>query len=693
MKVGINLLTVGGENMVDQFFTQKQFDLLYGDTKDLVFFSIQREGTFQYLYVNPSARLVFKENPIHSSLHKMVSASHASEIQTHYEQAIREKKPISFQDFFLFSDVELVNETIVQPIVYNGSNYILATTKEVSMQKEIEEKYLFMQSLLSMTIDPTIVVTNEGKIFDMNPKFEDIFGCYLKEWRGKHYLNLPIVPNEEKQSVEQYFESNLIGQGKSSVLVKRLKSSGDLGTFLVSYSPIKKDGEVVAMYILLQEVSDEVELKESLRNTRHILESYKRAISTAAIVVMTNVEGAIEYVNDLFVEISGFKRLDIIGQQFDTLNTSRQSGEFLEEIWKKLIEDKIWRGELRNQKKYGSYYWVDTTIIPLFNEFEEMENILVIQFDITDKKSVITELRKIEKTFNLITENTNDLIVITNEDGMVLYTSPSHEKLLGLEKEQMLGQYFTEMIAPEDQFNWNYDLINRVNSGEEIRLELRLRCKNNELIWMETSIIAVEDMEREHVHQHVIVSREISERKKLEERLRFMAYHDNLTQLPNRSFLLKEFPELVKKADSQNSSIAVLYLDGDDFKSVNDDFGHDIGDEFIRHFGAAILASVRAEDLVARIGGDEFVILINNMSREPQERKAHVKYIIDRIRNSLIHGWKIRDTSFAPTASIGIAFYPEHGTTIDSLLEKADIALYEVKRLGKNQVIVFNENL
>jgi PAS domain S-box-containing protein len=617
--------------MAEHFFTQKQFDLLYGDTKDLVFFLIQREDTFQYLYVNPSAMLIFKESPIQSTLRKMVSTSHVEEIQNHYEQAIRNKKPTLYQDFFLFSDVELVNETTVQPIVYNGSNYILATTKEVSVQKEIEEKYLFMQSLLSMTIDPTIVVTNEGKIFDMNPKFEEIFGCYLKEWRGKHYLNLPIVPNEEKPSVEQYFELNLKGQGKSSVLVNRMKSSGDLGTFLVSYSPINKDGEVVAMYILLQEVSDEVEIKESLRNTRHVLESYKRAISTAAIVVMTNTQGAIEYVNDLFVEISGFSRSEIVGQPFDTLNNSRQSDEFLGELWSTINKDKIWRGEIRNQTKYGSYYWGDTTIIPLFNEFEEIENILVIQFDITDKKSVMTELRNIEKTFKLITENTNDLIVITNEDGVVLYTSPSHEKLLGFEKEQMLGRFYSEMVAPEDQFNWNDDLINRVNSGEEMRLELRLRCQNNDLVWTETSIIAVKDMDREHVYQHVIVSREISERKKLEERLRFMAYHDNLTHLPNRSFLLKEFPKISKLADSHNSSIAVLYLDGDDFKSVNDDFGHDIGDEFIRHFGAAILASVRAEDLVARIGGDEFVILINNISRDPIEKEALAKYIIDRI--------------------------------------------------------------
>ncbi|MET0786919.1 MAG: PAS domain S-box protein [Paenisporosarcina sp.] len=673
------------------FFSKTQFDLLYGKSKDLVFFLVKEDQSFRYIFVNPSARLIFKECPTDHYIDEMVSPEHLNDIHSNYMNAIETQDETTYQDFFLFSDVQLVNETTVKPIVFDGKQYILAITREVSVEKEIEEKYAFMQSLLTMTVDPTIVVTSEGKIFDMNPKFEEVFGYTLKEWRGKHYLNLPLVPSDERNSVENKVESNLEGNSKSSVLVKRLKASGDIGTFLVSYSPIRKDGQVIAMYILLQEVSDELELKESLRNTRNNLESYKRAISSAAMVIMVSPNGEIEYVNELFVQITGYKREEIIGKSFDFLNTNRQSSDFLNKLWNNVLTEKIWRGELMNQTKFGSVYWGDTTIIPLFNDQDELENILVFQFDITDKKSVMTELRNIEKTFKLITENTNDLIVITNEDGVVLYTSPSHEKLLHFEKEQMLGRFYVDMVADEDQYKWNAELLQRLNSGEEMRFEMRLKRTNGELLWTETSIIAVKDIEREKVFQHVIVSREISERKKLEERLRFMAYHDNLTQLPNRSFLLKEFPDLVKKVDLQDSSIAVLYLDGDDFKSVNDDFGHDIGDEFIRHFGVAVQASVRVEDLVARIGGDEFVILINNVSKNPEERESQITCIIDRIQTSLKEGWKIKNTSFTPTSSIGIAFYPEHGSTIDELLEKADVALYEVKRLGKNQYLIFDE--
>lgn len=674
---------------MEHFFTQAQFDLLYEDTPDLVFFLIQKEHSFEYIYINQSARLIFKKDPIHSSLHDMVSSTHTKEIYDNYLQAIQDNKVVTFQDFFLFSDVELVNETTVKPIRTEHGIYILAITKEVSNQKEIEEKYIFMQSLLNMTVDPTIVVTTDGKIFDMNPKFEEIFGYYLKEWRGKHYLNLPIVPLKERNQVEHHFETNLQGIGKSSVLVKRNKSTGDEGTFLVSYSPIKKHGVTIAMYILLQEVTDEVELKESLRNTRHVLESYKRAISKAAMVLMTDRSGIIVYANDLFEEITGFLNREMIGKHISTLHVDHYNDINLKRLWRDVMKDKMWRGELRNQASNGTFYWGDTTIIPLYNELQDVDNVLIIQFDITEKKNVMIDLQSIERTFNLITENTNDLISITDENGCILYTSPSHARILGFSNEEMGNKRFSELLVKEYRDLWESDISKRVNEQEEIRLELQYCRKNEEKLWTETSIMAVKDRERPGELQHVIVSREITERKKLEQHLSFMAYHDSLTNLPNRGYLLKEFPRFVSNAESNGSTIGILFLDGDDFKSVNDSFGHDVGDEFIRMFGRALLASVRPDDLVSRIGGDEFVILLTHLSNEPQMRNEEINLIIKNIQTTLLKGWSIKENVFTPTTSIGISFFPDHGSTIDELMEKADIALYQVKRMGKNQYLIY----
>ena len=122
-------------------------------------------------------------------------------------------------------------------------------------------------------------------------------------------------------------------------------------------------------------------------------------------VIMINPNGQIDYVNELFVDVTGYKRDEIIGKPFQTLNTNRQGSDFLNTLQDSLLSEKIWRGEMRNQTKFGSVYWGDTTVIPLFNEHNELENILVFQFDITDKKSVMTDTESkndIEIRFHLI---------------------------------------------------------------------------------------------------------------------------------------------------------------------------------------------------------------------------------------------------------------------------------------------------
>lgn len=678
-------------NKMKHFLTQTQFELLYEDATESVFFLIQKEHSFEYLYINKKARLIFTENPINKNLHDMVAPSLLDEINKNYLKAIRENRKITFQDFFLFSNVELVNETTVQPIQTEFGTYILATTREVSKQKEKEEKFLYMESLLNMTAHSTVTVTNEGKIFDMNAKFEELFGYKLNDWQGKDYLDLNFIPPNQQGLSENDFETNFSEVKESSTLVKRIKTNGEEGTFLVSYSPIKNDDETVAMYILLQEVTDKVELKTRLSNTQHILQNYKKAISKAAMVVMVNRKGIIDYTNDLFENITGYEKNEIVGKHITFLHNDLYNDVKLRTMWKAVLKNQIWHGELRNCRKDGTFYWMDTKAIPLFNEWDQIETVIIIQFDITEKKKIMIELESIEKTFKLITENTNDLIAITDEKGKVLYTSPSHELILGYSNETLMNRQLSDILSSDFRDIWQNDVLKRVKEDEETRLELQYMHNNNNKLWTETSIVAVQNDDRPGKFQHIIVSREITERKKLEEHLRFMAYHDSLTQLPNRSHLLKEFPKLISQKDIKNSSIAVLFLDGDDFKSVNDSYGHDIGDEFLTMFGKTLLTSVREHDLVARVGGDEFVILITQLPNDPIERMTDIEKIISRIRCSLHEGWAIEEIKFNPTTSIGISLYPDHGNSLDELLEKADDALYQVKRLGKNQHLIFSE--
>lgn len=676
---------------MEQFFTKEHFDALYGLTDDYVFFLKRVEGSYEYLYLNEHTKDVFLKSPIGQRMDECLTPEHAKPIYESYELAVSERKVVTYRDFYLFSDYERMNETTVTPIFRNDEIFILAITKEISRQKEIEEKYLFFQSLLTVSVDPTVVIRRDGTIFDMNHKFQKLFGLPVEKYKGTPYLDLPIHMKEDEQRTLQNFKMAWEGKGLSSILLKRKKADGQIGSFLTSISPICNENEVIALFILFQEITEELKLKEDLESTLNILEGYKKGISTAAIVAITDHTGKIQHVNDLYVETSSYPEFELIGTLYDVFDPNQHPYPFYQSIREKVLSGDIWTGELKHRKSNGDIYSVDATVIPLSDREGAVEQFLVIEFDITDKKNVLTNLRNIEKTFNLITENSNDLIAITDEYGFVLYTSPSHEKRLGLEKEEMLGRFYTDLFSEESRRKWMDDSVLKLGCGDNVTDEFELICKKGDSFWTETFVTPVKDMENSKVFQHVFMSREITERKKMEETLRYMAYHDGLTNLPNRSYLLKEFPVLCSKAVEEGTAIALLYLDGDDFKLINDTFGHEVGDEFIRQFGLALNRSLRSEDLVSRIGGDEFVILLTGLPVNLREREKGTKLIIDRMKYMLTEGWSINGVHFSPTASIGVAYYPEHGSSLDELMDKGDQALYEAKKFGKDEFFIYQD--
>ncbi len=226
------------------------------------------------------------------------------------------------------------------------------------------------------------------------------------------------------------------------------------------------------------------------------------------------------------------------------------------------------------------------------------------------------------------------MIVITNEDGIIIYASPSYRIFLGYENVDLQGQFYSDIVDEESKMAWQ-TFLNNYSGLTDTQFELLLKAKDGTPVWTEGNVTVVHDPEREKVSQIMMVSREITHRKERENDLLYLAYHDTLTQLPNRRYLLKEFPKLLAEAQETANCLAMLYIDGDDFKDVNDHYGHDTGDDFIRKFGQVLVNSVRSHDLVIRIGGDEFIVILTGLTRDSEKRKAQMMHIIQRIREEL----------------------------------------------------------
>lgn len=182
------------------------------------------------------------------------------------------------------------------------------------------------------------------------------------------------------------------------------------------------------------------------------------------------------------------------------------------------------------------------------------------------------------------------------------------------------------------------------------------------------------------------VTRDITERMKREDELRFMAFHDTLTELPNRRLFEEKFHQAVSMAKRYEQPFALLFMDCDQFKAINDTLGHVVGDELLSGFAKRLKNCVREADTIARLGGDEFIVLLSNISNFQE-----VQDIAQRIITSLCKPWMIREHAIQISVSIGISLYPHDGETLDELLHNADQAMYAAKSSGKNRFHFYSE--
>jgi len=665
----------------DDFFNQ----LFIGN--DFVFLMKKVEEDFQYIRLNHAARELLSLEAIGKMVSAVTSKRNFSIIQKNYLHAIEEHNQVDYVDYAYVQSEVRKYETTVRPLHFNKEDYVLAITKEIHYDRSIEDKFLFMRSMFDHAFFSTVVLSAEGMIYEVNSSFMENFQLDNETVKQKMFIDLPIVPKEEVQQIKMCLQKAARGENVDEKFVKLLTLDQQERMYLLSLSPVMQEDNSFAIFLIMQDFTQFTLQKAELRSKSHGLEVFKSALNSATAIAVLDSAGNILEVSEMFLQASGYTAEELIGQPYALLEPRYQTQSFLQLINDNLAAGEIWRGELCYRTKYHADYWVEATIVPLKNEFGQIEQILTINYDITDKNRMFTELKNIERTFRLITENTNDLIVITNEDGIIIYASPSYGIYLGYENVELQGQFYSAIIDRESQHEWQ-TFLNNFTGQTDKQFELLLKAKDGTPIWTEGNVTVVHDPDREKVSQIMMVSREITHRKERENDLLYLAYHDSLTQLPNRRFLQKEFPKILAEANENHTSVALLFLDGDDFKEVNDRFGHDTGDAFIQHFGQALSNTVRSHDIVIRIGGDEFLVILTGLTREIEKRHSQIMHIIRRIRDELTAGWMIEDHLFTPTASIGISYYPDHAQTLNELMDLADQALYKSKESGKNNLYI-----
>lgn len=413
------------------------------------------------------------------------------------------------------------------------------------------------------------------------------------------------------------------------------------------------------------------------------------ALNKSAIVAITDPQGNILFANELFCKTSQYSREELIGKNHRILNSGYHSKEFFKEMWRTIGNGKIWHGEICNRRKDGTRYWVYATIVPFLNEKGKPYQYISIRTDITKEKELEEEIRKSNEKYRLITENSSDLIALINHHGDFHYVSPSFESLLETKLTVFENGNLFHFVHKDDHqlLRYNIRMIFQKKS-DIVQLEFRMKNQRNEDIDVEANINMVKDQFNNKRDLLLIVIRDIRVRKKIEEKIYHLAFHDSLTGLPNRRLFMNTLHNEIVDRRYSKMKLAILFIDLDDFKIINDQFGHDKGDLILIEAAERIKNAIRPTDTVARLGGDEFIILLKDIYSEDEARK-YAHEIIQCFQKPVT----LEENRLTLTCSIGIAIYPEHGIRGEELLKNADAALTRIKGKGKNGFLLFDKQL
>jgi diguanylate cyclase (GGDEF)-like protein/PAS domain S-box-containing protein len=304
------------------------------------------------------------------------------------------------------------------------------------------------------------------------------------------------------------------------------------------------------------------------------------------------------------------------------------------------------------------------------------------------------QLRESEARHRMLTEQMKDVVwTLDASTGRFTYVSPSVQRLRGYTAQEVMAAPVSDALTPEGNEEVARLLaseIARFEAGgwtgtDYVTRELEQPCKDGSTVWTEVITHLVRNPANGHVEVHG-VTRDISERRRQQEHIRHMAQHDQLTGLANRALFAHHLDQALAAARRDRTRLALAYLDLDEFKPVNDNLGHAVGDLLLQAAARRMEASLRESDIVARIGGDEFMILLRGVADGHDAVQA-----ADKVRQALARPFEIDGHELTISCSLGVALYPEHGNDEIELSRKADEALYAAKRAGRNRVRLCGE--
>ena len=609
-----------------------------------------------------------------------INTQSPAEVAHEREQALREER-----NYFIFAhrlgngEIRTV-EVHSSPIEMAGHSVLFSIIHDITERQQIKEKTEALlrryQTLLKTAMDGVYVLDMEGNIVEANSAICNMLGYSLEEM-----LTLNLANLNAQYSAEQLRErlQNFLGKSTRFETVHRCRS-GRLIEVEISTSSVEIDGQyyfITSSRDISERKKIEQELQDSERTSRMLMNN-----AADAVFVADPIRECWVYINDRFVSLLGYSREELLATPIYDLVTPEFRDIYRERFQSIAQVGGVATRELQLNRKDGGRVLLEMSAVTLPDG-----NVHGSCRDITERKKIEEGQRIAAVTFD-----TQEAIMITDPDANILRVNQAFQDITGYDAAEVIG--CNPRIFQSGRHNaafyqalWSALLNTGTWSGE-----IWDKRKDGSIYPKLTTITAVYN-DRHQVTNYVAVFRDITLNKKSEREIHQLAFYDSLTQLPNRRLLLDRLKQAMAVGTRDGRHGALLFLDLDHFKTINDTRGHAMGDQLLVEVARRLQTGVREGDSVARLGGDEFVVVLEDLSSEPQEAAAQTELVAEKIRRELDKPYVLKGLECHSTVSIGISLFRGHQESAEDLLQHTDVAMYQAKMAGRNTIRFFDPQM
>lgn len=395
-------------------------------------------------------------------------------------------------------------------------------------------------------------------------------------------------------------------------------------------------------------------------------------------ITVADTDGNYTFVNPAFCKMMGYSEAELLQMSVFDMKAPEQDHTSFERT--KSSQEGL-SVEVVLQRKDGSVF-----VSEVIGQNVMINGSAQVLGTVRDISSYVKAEEKI-RTLSQAVEQSPISIMIVSVTGIIQYVNSAFERVTGYKLAEVDGEKITVLIPDGLLADFQAGLASSMAKGEVWEGEMLIRKKTGDTFWEYAHFAPVRDEYNKIIH-YLGVKEDISLRKEHEEKILHQAHFDVLTNLPNRFLSLDRLSHMLSEAVRNNESAALLFIDLDDFKKVNDSLGHEMGDKLLIEAAARLKSVVREGDTVGRLGGDEFIVLLGGL-QNPANAQLTAENLLDRFRDA----FRVDGRELMMTATVGIAVYPGDGDSASELLRSADAAMYHAKELGRNTYSFFTEEM